>query len=171
MIFLNSIQLKIFLPYKNIIGQRRAVKSIDLGLLMDKKEYNIYISGPNGTGKTSYIINKIKEYAKTLPDPYDWCYVYNFKDIHKPLAIPLPTGTALNFKNSIKDFINELFQKVPTFFDSKNYENAKRKIVEKYEKIVLEMSRQIHEEASKQNFTTDYDSNDNFIFIPLKRWK
>lgn len=154
-------------PYTNIIGQGRAVKSIDLGLLMNKKEYNIYISGPNGTGKTSYIINKIKEYAKTLPDPCDWCYVYNFKDIYKPLAIPLATGTGLDFKDSIKSFISELFKKVPTFFDSKNYENAKGKIVEKYEMLVLEMSRQIHEEASKNNFAAKQDDNGNFVFIPL----
>lgn len=155
------------LPYKNIIGQTRAIKSIDLGLLMDKKEYNIYVSGPNGTGKTSYVINKIEEYAKTLPDPCDWCYVYNFKDIYKPIAISLSAGTALSFKESIKTFINELFKKVPDFFDSKNYENAKRKIIEKYEKTFLELFGQIHEEASKNNFAAERDSNDNYVFIPL----
>lgn len=154
-------------PYKNIIGQSRAAKSIDLGLQIDKKEYNIYVSGPSGTGKTSYIINKIKEYAKTLEDPCDWCYVYNFKDSHRPMAISLPTGTAQGFKESIALLVNELFKKVPTLFDSRNYENAKRKIVEKYEKMVLEMSREIHDEASKKNFIIEHDDNGNFVFIPL----
>lgn len=158
-------------PYRNIIGQNRAVKSIDLGLLMTKKEYNIYISGPSGTGKTSYIINKIEEHAKTLPDPLDWCYVCNFKDSCRPLAISLPTGTAPQFKESLRIFINELFKKVPTLFDSKNYEGAKRKIVEKYEKLVLDLSREIHDKASNKNFTVDHDGNGNFVFIPLNEGK
>lgn len=158
-------------PYKNIIGQNRAVKSIDIGLLMDKKEYNIYISGPSGTGKTSYIINKIEEHGKNLPDPLDWCYVYNFKDDHKPLAIPFPTGAAPRFKESIRIFINELYKKVPTLFDSKNYESAKRKIVEKYEKVVLNLSKEIYDKASEKNFTVDHDENGNFVFIPLNEGK
>lgn len=157
--------------YKNIIGQKRAAESIDIGLLMDKKEYNIYISGPSGTGKTSYIINKIKDYAKTLPDPCDWCYVYNFKDSYKPLAIPLPTGTAPKFKETLKNFINDLFKKVPSSFDSENYEAKKRKILEKYEKLLLERTNLIHEEANKKNFAVTNDGNGNFVFIPLNSGK
>ncbi|MBI6874966.1 Lon protease family protein [Clostridium aciditolerans] len=158
-------------PYKNIIGQKRAVESIDLGLLMDKKEYNLYISGPNGTGKTSYIIDKIEEYAKTLSDPCDWCYVYNFRDSNKPLALSLPTGTAPKFKEALNKFINELFKKVPSSFDNRSYENEKRKIVEKYETLLLELSNIIHEESAKRNFTVKHDENRNFIFIPLSNGK
>ena len=36
-----------------IIGQDRAVRSTQLGLMIKKKGYNIYISGMTGTGKTS----------------------------------------------------------------------------------------------------------------------
>lgn len=153
--------------YTNIIGQKRAAESIDIGLLMDKKEYNIYISGPSGTGKTSYIINKIKDYAKTLPDPCDWCYVYNFKDSYKPLSIPLPTGTAPKFRDTLKDFINELFRKVPSSFDSESYENKKRKILEKHEKLLLEKTNLLNEEANKKNFAVTNDDNGNFVFVPL----
>ncbi len=154
-------------PYKSIIGQERAVDSIDMGLLMDKKEYNIYICGPSGTGKTSYIINKIEDYAKNLPCPSDWCYVYNFKDSKKPLSIPLPTGTGIKFRDAIKAFISDLFKKVPTFFDDKSYENEKRTIIENYEKQVLVLSNSLHQEAAKSNFAVEQDNNRNFVFIPL----
>ena len=54
---------------------------------MDSKEYNIYISGKTGTGKTGYIVRKIEEYANTMDAPDDWCYVYNFDKLSNPLAI------------------------------------------------------------------------------------
>ena len=44
-----------------IIGQERAVSSIEFGLKMKHKGYNIYISGVSGIGKTNYakyLINK-----------------------------------------------------------------------------------------------------------------
>jgi DNA replication protein DnaC len=38
--------------YDMVIGQKRAIQSIELGLNMDSKQYNIFISGKTGTGKT-----------------------------------------------------------------------------------------------------------------------
>lgn len=72
-------------PYCSIIGQERAVKAIDLGLQMEKMGYNIFISGRSGTGKTSYILRKIEEYAKTRKTPEDWCYVFNMMILKNPL--------------------------------------------------------------------------------------
>lgn len=33
--------------------------------------------------------------------PNDWCYVNNLKDPRKPIAIELPSGHAVGFKNDI----------------------------------------------------------------------
>lgn len=41
-------------PLEGIIGQERAVKAFDFGLAVKLKGYNIYMSGPSGTGKTTY---------------------------------------------------------------------------------------------------------------------
>ncbi|MEA3423553.1 MAG: ATP-dependent protease, partial [Bacillota bacterium] len=42
-------------PLQGIIGQDRAIKAMDFGLKMDKKGYNIFVSGAWGTGRNSYV--------------------------------------------------------------------------------------------------------------------
>ena len=37
-------------PLKGIIGQERAVDAFDFGIMVKMKGYNIYMSGPSGTG-------------------------------------------------------------------------------------------------------------------------
>ena len=67
-------------PLRGIIGQERAVKALDFGLAVKMKGYNIYMSGPSGTGKTTYALSSAEKLAATEPVPKDWCYVYNFQN-------------------------------------------------------------------------------------------
>ena len=55
-------------PLQGIIGQDRAVKSMDFGLGMAVPGYNIFVSGPPGTGKSTYvqtIVSRLAESAGT----------------------------------------------------------------------------------------------------------
>jgi len=155
------------LPYENIIGQKQAIKSINLGLEMDKKGYNIFVSGESGTGKTSYITKKVEEYAKGLPAPSDWCYVYNFEEEIKPLAIPLLTETATEFKEEFEEFIASIFKEAPTLFKDESYEQRKANIIEKYEKRSIHLSNELHNIAATLHFRVETNPEENFIFIPL----
>ncbi|MCJ7691256.1 MAG: AAA family ATPase, partial [Clostridiaceae bacterium] len=155
------------LPYENIIGQKQAIKSINLGLEMDKKGYNIFISGESGTGKTSYIIKKVEEYAKNLPAPRDWCYVYNFEEEIKPLAIPLLTDTATEFKKEFEEFIASIFKEAPTVFNNKSYEQRKINIIEKYEKRSIHFSNELYDTAASLHFRVQTTPEEDFVFIPL----
>lgn len=153
-------------PFKDVIGQQRAVDAIDLGLLMDKSGYNIYVSGKNGCGKKSYVIKKVSEYAKKLETPCDWCYVYNFKDSNKPSVLWLKTGTAEDFKNDIETFINSLFEDVPEYFSDESYEKERNIIIENYQKEILKYVERLYEESKKKGFNVK-NTNDGFAFIPL----
>lgn len=153
-------------PYKDIIGQTRAVEAMNLGLMMNKKGYNIYVSGPNGTGKRSYLINRIIEYARKKPSPADWCYVHNFLDGNKPLAISLKSGSGYEFKDDIEDFVNELFERVPKSFTMEEYEKERNTIMEKYQKDILNLANKLHEESKSMSFSVK-STNEGFAFVPL----
>lgn len=154
-------------PHRSMIGQNRAEKSIELGLQIPKKGYNIFITGHSGTGKTGYLIKKIEDYAKTITPSMDWCYVYNFKDPLKPIAISLETDYALDFKDSLSELIEELLKEVPQIFDDKSYEKKKNNIINKYEKLILKGTEKLDEDAKNMNFIIKENPTDGFVFIPL----
>lgn len=157
--------------YDMVIGQKRAVESIDLGLNMDSKQYNIFISGKTGTGKTSYIVRKIEEYAKKMPTPQDWCYVYNFERPNNPMAISLERGKANKFKEEMNLFIKYIVKEVPVYFNSENYDMEKNNIITKYEGLILNLSRELNIEARKRGFNVKKTPTGEFVFMAQKNDK
>lgn len=154
--------------YDMVVGQKRAIESIDLGLNIDRKEYNIFISGKTGTGKTGYIVRKIEEFAKKMPTPEDWCYVYNFENPNNPMAISLGTGKANKFKARMNQFIKYMIKEVPVHFNSENYDSEKNSIISKYQKLILDLSRGLSSEAKKRGFIVKKTPTDQFLFIAQK---
>lgn len=153
-------------PYKEIIGQDRAIDAIDMGLSLDRYGYNIFVCGNNGTGKKSYVINKIKEYAKSFKAPNDWCYVHNFIDNDKPIALPLASGVSRSFKADMNDLINNLLEEVPKFFSSEEFEKNRNKIIEKYQKDILNIVHKLYTQCKENNFNVK-NTEDGFTFTPI----
>jgi predicted ATPase with chaperone activity len=54
-----------------IIGQERAVSSVEFGMGIDSEGYNIFAVGPSGTGKTATVYEFLKREAASLR-PDDW---------------------------------------------------------------------------------------------------
>lgn len=162
-IFDNTKEISFF---KDIIGQERAVEAINLGLSINKKGYNIYVSGESGTGKRSYVIKRTMEYASELNAPLDWCYVYNFTDCYSPIAISFKSGTAIEFKEDINNVINFMFDEVPKYFASENYEREKNSLIERYQGEIVKLGDRLYNEAKKRGFNVK-SSKDGFAFVPL----
>ncbi|MFO0702236.1 MAG: Lon-like protease helical domain-containing protein, partial [Nitrospira sp.] len=79
-------------PLTEIIGQERAVEALEFGLNMKSPGFNLYVSGPVGTGKATVIRQMVKRMAVGAPAPSDWCYVNNFQDPSRPTCLALPAG-------------------------------------------------------------------------------
>ena len=153
-------------PFKGIIGQESAEKFIDLGLKLSKKEYNIFISGHSSTGKTSYIVNKVATYAKTLKTPDDWCYVYNFKDDNKPISLCLPAGYSQTFKDDINELIKFLIKEIPLDLNSENYNKQHSDIISYYEEKIMKLNDSLNAKALEKNLLIQDDPSEGIVFIP-----
>lgn len=153
--------------YTMLIGQERAVEALDLALLLDIKGYNVYVSGSIGTGKRSYAIKRIKEYAKKMPVPNDWCYVYNFIDNNKPLALKLEPGTAVDFKSDIEGLIYDIVKIIPELFTDNEYEGKKNGIIDIYQKKVIIIIDKLYEDAKAKGFNVK-SIKEGFAFVPVK---
>ncbi|MFN2275642.1 MAG: Lon-like protease helical domain-containing protein, partial [Anaerolineales bacterium] len=91
---------------EKIIGQERAARSLNFGLGIDTRGFNIYVAGLPGTGRTTTVRRFLEDRARTAKVPSDWCYVNNFKDPSRPQALKLPPGRAKEMQSDINHLID-----------------------------------------------------------------
>lgn len=139
-------------PLVGIIGQARALESIDFGLDMRGLGFNIYVLGESGTGKTSAIRAFVSEKAKGIPVPPDWVYVFNFRDPAEPIALSLPPGRGGEFQREMHGLVAYLRSAIPKVFDSKEYERQKSRIVEGYQSRQKGLFGSMESEAKSRGF-------------------
>ncbi len=87
--------------------------AIEFGIHIQDKGYNLYLLGPEGTGKHHIINAVLKQQARMEPPADDWCYIHNFKNPQKPLALRLPAGMGPVLQKSMADLVEKLRPLVP----------------------------------------------------------
>ena len=150
----------------DIIGQDRAVKAMDFGLQIKAPGYNIYMSGPTGTGKTSYAKIAASFIAMKESTPWEWCYVYNFKNNNCPLALTFPPGQGRKFQNNMEEFIKTLTIQLLKAFQEEKYEKEKSELIKEYQKQSEDIFKYIKDRANKLGFHIRI-SKDGAYFIPI----
>ncbi len=132
-----------------IIGQPRAIDAIKLGLSVKYPGYNIFITGPVGTGRTT-AITKLLDDLKVKGELKDLLYVNNFKNPDMPKLIELTGGMGTKFKQALERLIRGLKTNIPDVFDSEEYQKRKQKIIEKYGNKHRALLKEFEQEVEKQ---------------------
>ena len=157
-------------PLEDILGQKRAIDAMEIGLKIDNQAYNIYLSGESGTGKTTYVKKILKEYASKKNSQKDWCYVYNFDKSREPIIIGLEKGLGKVFKKDIEKLIETLLEELRDTFESEEIELAKNQVLEDYEKEKDVLLKKIKKYGEEKGFELK-DSKVGMVFIPIEENK
>jgi len=127
-------------PLDEVIGQERAVQAITFGLDMKSPGYNIFVTGLEGTGKSTVVRDIAGKHAEKMDRPDDRCMVHNFKDDFRQKALRVPSGKASQFARTMKKFIEDLQRELPKAFESQSYieklTNLKKKYAERQYKFI-----------------------------------
>ena len=119
---------------RDIIGQKRAMKALDVGLSIEHMGYNIFITGPVGTGRTTAVKHLLERMDVKKDPPRDWCYVNNFQNPDMPRSISLPAGEGHRFQKDMEELIAALRRDIPAVFESESYQERKKRIIERHQK-------------------------------------
>lgn len=157
-------------PCEDFIGQKRAVDAIMFGLGMEYGEYNIYLAGPTGVGKSTTIETILDRVAKEKPTPGDWCYVYNFQNPNEPKAIELPTGRGRVFKKDMDEFVQVLKTDIPTAFESKEFEEQRQNIMNEFQRKKNILFEELQKKGAESQIQVQF-SPTGIITIPLVEGK
>ncbi|MFI5322883.1 MAG: AAA family ATPase [Thermodesulfobacteriota bacterium] len=158
------------LPCVDFIGQKRAVESIEFGIGMGYSEYNIFLVGPTGVGKSTTIETILARVATGKSTPKDWCYVYNFIDPNEPKAIELPTGKGKLFKKDMDDFLQILKADIPRAFESKEFDEQRQSLMNEYQKKKNALFEELQKQAAENKIQIQF-SPTGIITIPLVEGK
>ncbi|MDF2546247.1 MAG: family ATPase [Anaerosolibacter sp.] len=150
----------------NIIGQDRAVRAMEFGLRVKSSQYNIFVTGLKGTGKTSYAQRIVSERAKDENVPDDWCYVYNFDNPGVPLALNVPPGMGKILVEDMDILVQDLLTEIPKAFHGEDYEKRKAEIVKKYQDERNQLIEELTEYSKEQGFKIKNTST-GFALAPL----
>jgi lon-related putative ATP-dependent protease len=112
-----------------LIGQERATEAIEFAIGMRKKGYNVFALGAPGSGKHSLVESLLRRRAAQQPTPSDWCYVNNFAEPQKPVALRLPPGRASGLRAAMKRLVEELRAALPAAFERDEY-RARRDVID-----------------------------------------
>ena len=137
---------------EELIGQQRAVKAMELGLKVEQKGYNIFISGLAGTGRKTYAKTLAKKKSEKKPTPSDLCYVYNFENDEEPQVLKLEAGKACMLKEDLIDLIDNLKEEIPEAFVGEEYEKKKSQIMNKYQNKSNQLMEEFRTKAKEKGF-------------------
>ncbi len=137
---------------EGIIGQPRAIEAIELGINVKYPGYNIFITGPVGTGRTTAITKLLEELKAKKGTLQDLLYVNNFRNPDMPRLIDLPAGDGAKFKNVMVNLIQDLKTHIPQVFSSEEYQTRRQAIVKKYEEENRALLKEFEKLVEEQGF-------------------
>ena len=112
-----------------IIGQERVEDAVHFAIGIRRYGYNLYALGPSGMGKHSFVRAFLERRAAEMSAPPDWCYVHNFKDGRRPLALKVPPSRAPGLRQDMERLLAELQAAIPEVFEGDDYA-SRRKLLE-----------------------------------------
>ena len=139
-------------PCCEIIGQGRAIESIKTGLNVKSRGYNIFVTGPSGTGRTSTIKRLLEQLDYEKPNLVDYCYVNNFKNPDHPQLLVFEASNGLKFKKDMNYLITSVRKIIPKIFMSEDYKDRRSRITREFENRQKDLIKKFEDKLNEAGF-------------------
>ncbi|KGE02667.1 Lon protease family protein [Pseudohaliea rubra] len=150
------------------LGQERALEALDFGLAVDGHGFNIFLAGSTGSGRRELLQGLLeRQRAARAEAPEDWCYVNNFDDPGKPLALRLPPGRGRQLRSAMAEAVEELLTILPATFQGDEYQTRVQELGEHFQERESEAFQALAEKASEQGVAM-LKTPSGYTLAPLK---
>lgn len=147
-------------------GQGRAVEAIRFGLEIKQPGHNLFVMGPPGTGRRSFVGDFLDQIALAEPAPPDWCYVNDFERAEKPRALQLPAGAGRRLAADVQQFIDDVQAAVSAAFASDKYRAQRQTIEREFQEHQNEAFEQV-QNAARERGIRIMQTPGGLVFAPL----
>ena len=149
-----------------ILGQSRALDAISFGIGIRRPGYNLFVAGAPGVGRRTLVEHLLQSAAPPEEPPRDWCYVNNFADPRRPIALGLPAGRGAQLRDHMDHWVAELRDAIPAAFATDEYRDRLGKIEAGFNERQQKGFESIGERASADGIAL-LRTPSGFSFAPL----
>jgi ATP-dependent Lon protease len=164
------------------VGQDRALQALRLGLEIRGPGYNIFVSGITGTGRTTTVLQMVKELAPACPVPRDRAYVHHFAEPNRPRLLTLRAGQASAFKRDAGELVSLLRRSLPAVVEDREFLRRRDETMKKFAIQERKLLDDFRAELARDGFALAEISGENVkrlevfpVFgeepVPMDRWR
>lgn len=110
------------------IGQSRAEKAAMFGLSVNQPGYNLFVLGESGCGRSTLMLQAMREAAAKREVPPDLLYLYNFDLPERPLALRLKPGAGRELRAALETFAKHIAHDIPRKLDEEGVRRDSERI-------------------------------------------
>lgn len=148
------------------IGQERAEIAARFGLGMAQADYNLFVLGEVGSGRSSLLHQLMNEVAATRAVPPDLCYLHNFDAPDKPRALRMPPGQGRLLRQLMAQMGKTLLKEIPSRLDGPDFKAESEHIEKAYMVEETKAYAELDAVAEARNFAL-YRENGHLVFTLL----
>jgi len=157
------------LPRKNGLGpfQPRAMQALRMAMTIPGCEYNVFLAGEPGLGRSHFVRAFLEPEAAKRPAPPDWLYLHNFEDEDRPLAVSLPAGQGRAFKNRLAKALADVRAAIAARFEQETYRRKHETLFKRFSAKRDSLFDKMEETARGRGFALDMDDAGGLTIMPM----
>ena len=140
------------------IGQDRAEIATHFGLGMEQADYNLFVLGEVGSGRSSLLKQAMQTAASKRAVPPDLCYLYNFDTPEHPRALRLPAGQGRLLRQCMARMMKVLLTEIPQQLDGPHFKVESEHITKTYKEAESKAYAELDAFGEARNFTMHRES-------------
>ncbi|MGC2457372.1 MAG: ATP-binding protein [Gallionellaceae bacterium] len=135
------------------IGQERAEMAARFGLGMDPPDYNLFVLGEAGSGRSSLLKQAMQATAASKAVPPDLCYLHNFDAPERPRALRLPAGQGRLLRQLMAQMTKSLQTEIPQRLDGQDFKTESERIEKTHKAEEAKAYAELEAFAEARSFT------------------
>ena len=134
-------------------GRSAREEAARFGLGMDQPDYNLFVLGEVGSGRSSLLKQAMQATAANKAVPPDLCYLHNFDAPERPRALRLPAGQGRLLRQLMAQMTKSLQTEIPLRLDGQDYKTESARIEKTHKAEEAKAYAELEAFAEARSFT------------------
>ncbi len=135
------------------VGQDRAQEAARFGLAMEQPDYNLFVLGEVGSGRSSLLLQLMQSVAAERAVPPDLCYLHNFDAPEHPRALRMPAGQGRQLRQLMQALTKTMQVEIPLRLGSEDFKADSQRIQAAYKAEEAKAYADLDAYAEARHFT------------------